>query len=148
MKPLLFSLMLLLLTSSSWAQQTKPMPYVVVEPGGWRVLEIIDRTTVFVEGRMKESVVFDSRTTTITSRHGSTRIETKTPSHAVRGRERAVVVLPAREVKKMEEGDYILGEKKLAMFDRQRIKLKRGSTTEVWAYRPWTKLDERTHRKK
>lgn len=148
MKPMVLSLVLLLLASSSWAQQVKPMPYVVVEPDGWKVLEIIDRTTVFVEGRMKESVSFDSRTTTITSRHGSTRIETKTPSYAVRGRERAVVVLPSREVKKMEEGDYILGEKKLAMFDRQRIKLKRGSTTEVWAYRPWTKLDERTHRKK
>lgn len=105
-------------------------PYVVVQEDGWKVLNVVDKVTVYVEGRTVDAVDNASAGSAIV---GGVRVDFIRPT-IVKGRERAAVMLPAKEVRKIKEGDMILGGEKLYRVGQRKIRVSERFSTEAWVY--------------
>lgn len=127
----------LLLLSEGW--EAEPRPHLTVADEGWKVLRVINKTCVYVEGREVESDmvgVVTAHDIVITSSDvRRERRDVMVPTGGMmKGRERAIVQLTAKEVKKIKVGDRILGGAELKRNGTRLLKNENGSSSEPWFY--------------
>jgi hypothetical protein len=104
---------------------------VYVQDAGWKVLRIVDKTTVYVEGRAVESDVLGGYTVHV----GRVQVDVVHPKGTMAGNERAAVMLPAKELRKIKVGDKILAGEKLNRVGTRLIKVSdKGFSSEVFVY--------------
>ncbi len=119
--------------------------HVTVQPEGWTVIRILSKTSVIVDGREIEGEHYQWKP----YRVEGIEVEVKEHAFTEKGPERAVIILPAREVKKIKINQRILGGKKMLILDqRTPVKTGKGFQATYPTYRPWTKDDDRKSRRK
>ena len=123
--------------SQGW--EAEPRPHLIVSDDGWKVLRIINKTCVYVEGREVESdvvgvVTVHDITITSTDIHRERRDVMVPTGDMMKGRERAIVQLTAKEVKKIKVGDWILGGAEMKRNGTRFLKNENGSSSYPWFY--------------
>jgi hypothetical protein len=135
-----FICLLMLVPAQGWGPAWEGA-HVTVASDGWLVKEIVSKTAVLVEGREFETDGADI----LIARTEDSRVTVKHSKEQVRARELAVVLLSAREVKKIKVGERILATEELWCLGRRRLQTAKGFSAEPLVY---SKEEPKTSKKR